>query len=198
MYIVWTKARTNLLFFYFSADPDSVGGDTLTCGVCKKEFALADIVKFIQHKVLTCNKENYSKGNTDSKKTSAENGDSAEVSETTTTTALTTGTTLSSSPTASAATAASTLTRRHSISTTTPVNEVKSLVTAAARARAAATDGVDNNNISPLSELVKTELESRRKVDCVDAESNTVNSGKALIFASASYGFIMIGIYTAP
>ena len=175
-----------------------MGSDTLTCGVCKKEFPLADIVKFIQHKVLTCNKENYSKGNTDSKKTSAENGDSAEVSETTTTTALTTGTTLSSSPTASAATAASTLTRRHSISTTTPVNEVKSLVTAAARARAAATDGVDNNNISPLSELVKTELESRRKVDCVDAESNTVNSGKALIFASASYGFIMIGIYTAP
>ena len=107
---------------------------------------------------------------------------------------------MSSSPTASAASAAaSTLTRRHSISTTTPVNEVKSLVTAAARARAAAhADGVDNNNISPLSELVKTELESRRKVDCVDAESNTVNSGKALIFASASYGFIMIGIYTAP
>ena len=195
-----TFSNNNLCFFYFSADPDSVGGDTLTCGVCKKEFALADIVKFIQHKVLTCNKENYSKGNTDSKKTSAENGDSAEVSETTTTTALTT-TTLSSSPTASAATAASTLTRRHSISTTTPVNEVKSLVTAAARARAAATDGVDNNNISSLSELVKTELESRRKVDCVDAESNTVNSGKALIFAtaaSASYGFIMIGIYTAP
>ena len=187
-----------MFYFIFSADPDSVGGDTLTCGVCKKEFALADIVKFIQHKVLTCNKENYSKGNTDSKKTSAENGDSAEVSETTTTTALTT-TTLSSSPTASAAAAASTLTRRHSISTTTPVNEVKSFVTAAARARAAATDGVDNNNISSLSELVKTELESRRKVDCVDAESNTVNSGKALIFAiasPASYGFIMIGIYT--
>ena len=36
-----------------------MGGDTLTCGVCRKEFALADIVKFIQHKVLTCNKENY-------------------------------------------------------------------------------------------------------------------------------------------
>ena len=47
-----------------------VGGDTLTCGVCRKEFALADIVKFIQHKVLTCNKENY---NADKKKV-AENG----------------------------------------------------------------------------------------------------------------------------
>ncbi|QQP55050.1 Putative LOC100743078, partial [Caligus rogercresseyi] len=39
-------------------DPECVGGDTLTCGVCQKDFALADIVKFIQHKVLTCNKEN--------------------------------------------------------------------------------------------------------------------------------------------
>ena len=45
--------------FLISADPELVGGDTLTCGVCRKEFALADIVKFIQHKVLTCNKENY-------------------------------------------------------------------------------------------------------------------------------------------
>ncbi|KAL1138580.1 hypothetical protein AAG570_008643 [Ranatra chinensis] len=33
--------------------------DVLTCGVCQKPFALADIVKFIQHKVLACNKENY-------------------------------------------------------------------------------------------------------------------------------------------
>jgi hypothetical protein len=36
--------------------------DILTCGVCQKPFALADIVKFIQHKVLACNKENYSLG----------------------------------------------------------------------------------------------------------------------------------------
>lgn len=33
--------------------------DILTCGLCQKTFALADIVKFIQHKVLQCNKENY-------------------------------------------------------------------------------------------------------------------------------------------
>ena len=178
-------------FFLISADPESVGGDTLTCGVCKKEFALADIVKFIQHKVLTCNKENYSNCNTEGKKTSAENGSDStiEVSETTTTTNLTT-TTLSSNP-ASAPTAASvTLTgRRHSISTTTPVTEVKSLVTAAAavasggQATAASHTGVENNNLP--GQLVKTELESRRnKVECVDAESNTVNSGKALIFRS--------------
>ena len=41
-----------------AADPDSASVDTLTCGACRKDFALADIVKFIQHKVLTCNKEN--------------------------------------------------------------------------------------------------------------------------------------------
>ncbi|XP_040565054.1 uncharacterized protein Cph isoform X1 [Lepeophtheirus salmonis] len=57
-------AQLNLLLYqiyrpYFNADPELVGGDTLTCGVCQKDFALADIVKFIQHKVLTCNKENY-------------------------------------------------------------------------------------------------------------------------------------------
>ncbi|XP_024085005.1 B-cell lymphoma/leukemia 11A isoform X2 [Cimex lectularius] len=34
--------------------------DVLTCGACQKAFALGDIVKFIQHKVLACNKENYS------------------------------------------------------------------------------------------------------------------------------------------
>ncbi|XP_077537161.1 BCL11 transcription factor chronophage isoform X4 [Haemaphysalis longicornis] len=32
--------------------------DFLTCGVCQKEFALSDIVRFIQHKVHSCNKEN--------------------------------------------------------------------------------------------------------------------------------------------
>uniref|UniRef100_A0A182Y6K0 BCL-11A-like CCHC zinc finger domain-containing protein n=1 Tax=Anopheles stephensi TaxID=30069 RepID=A0A182Y6K0_ANOST len=33
--------------------------DILTCGSCQKTFALSDIVRFIQHKVLQCNKENY-------------------------------------------------------------------------------------------------------------------------------------------
>lgn len=33
--------------------------DILTCGVCQKPFALGDIMKFIQHKVVACNKENY-------------------------------------------------------------------------------------------------------------------------------------------
>jgi len=161
-------AQLNLLLYqiyrpYFNADPESVGGDTLTCGVCRKEFALADIVKFIQHKVLTCNKENY---NADSKKSVAatENGGStdnvisseneANALETSTTTLVTTS--ASDTPPTS-----STLTRRHSISTTT---EVKSLSSSAA---------------SP-ADKVKTELEQplRKKTLCMDAESNTVNSGK--------------------
>uniref|UniRef100_A0A336LNI0 CSON005640 protein n=1 Tax=Culicoides sonorensis TaxID=179676 RepID=A0A336LNI0_CULSO len=33
--------------------------DILICGSCQTKFTLADIVKFIQHKVLHCNKENY-------------------------------------------------------------------------------------------------------------------------------------------
>lgn len=41
-----------------SAEPGAIQ-DILTCGSCEKTFALADIVKFIQHKVLQCNKENY-------------------------------------------------------------------------------------------------------------------------------------------
>ncbi|XP_022243804.1 B-cell lymphoma/leukemia 11B-like isoform X2 [Limulus polyphemus] len=40
-----------------TADPVIVQ-DVLTCGVCQKDFALSDIVKFIQHKVHSCNKEN--------------------------------------------------------------------------------------------------------------------------------------------
>ena len=57
------------------------------------------------------------------------------------------------------ATASSTLTRRHSISTTTVSPEVKT------------------NIIEDQQKLVKTELE-KRKVECVDAESNTVHTGK--------------------
>jgi len=49
----------------YLADSDSTENDAvatqdiLTCGACQKAFALSDILKFIQHKVLQCNKENY-------------------------------------------------------------------------------------------------------------------------------------------
>lgn len=41
------------------AEPEEMAPDSLTCGVCRKEFPLGEIVRFIQHKVLSCNKENY-------------------------------------------------------------------------------------------------------------------------------------------
>ncbi|KAI5646318.1 zinc-finger double domain-containing protein [Phthorimaea operculella] len=34
-----------------------VPSDTLTCGACRRAFALADIVRFIQHKVSSCDKD---------------------------------------------------------------------------------------------------------------------------------------------
>ncbi|KAG5872806.1 hypothetical protein JTB14_038181 [Gonioctena quinquepunctata] len=44
-------------------DADGAEGDQhqdiLTCGVCEKSFVLSDIVRFIQHKVSSCNKENF-------------------------------------------------------------------------------------------------------------------------------------------
>ena len=57
------------------------------------------------------------------------------------------------------ATASSTLTRRHSISTTTVSPEVKT------------------NILEDQQKQVKTALE-KIKVECVDAESNTVHTGK--------------------
>ena len=34
------------------SDPTVVGGDTLTCGECKKDFRLQELTLFIQHKAL--------------------------------------------------------------------------------------------------------------------------------------------------
>lgn len=55
---------TPMSFSLFAAESESTAEpgaiqDILTCGSCQKTFALGDIVKFIQHKVLQCNKENY-------------------------------------------------------------------------------------------------------------------------------------------
>jgi len=42
----------------FFAEESSSPGDYLTCGGCKRKYVLADLTKFVQHKVLDCNKEN--------------------------------------------------------------------------------------------------------------------------------------------
>lgn len=36
--------------------------DLLTCGACRKKFALADILKFIKHKVNSCSARNCNEG----------------------------------------------------------------------------------------------------------------------------------------
>ena len=41
------------MFFFFLAGETSECADVLTCGMCQKDFLLADILRFIQHKV-TC------------------------------------------------------------------------------------------------------------------------------------------------
>ena len=39
------------------SDPSLVGGDTLTCGECKRDFKLQELTLFIQHKALnSCKK----------------------------------------------------------------------------------------------------------------------------------------------
>lgn len=50
----WFKFTFLLLDLSFTEELE----DLLTCGVCQKEFLLSDILKFIQHKINRCNKEN--------------------------------------------------------------------------------------------------------------------------------------------
>ena len=146
----------------FTADPELVGGDTLTCGVCRKEFALADIVKFIQHKVLTCNKENY--------RCATENGgDGATSGESDVDGNTVTGTGANSTPISRTTTPQHQPNRRHSISTAIPVTTGKASPTS------------DNNNLSSdvkCEDLSNADLSRKKKVEVVDAEVNTVVTGK--------------------
>lgn len=54
--------KSILTFVLFSSVSDDTknktGGDFLTCGGCRRKYDLADLTKFVQHKVLDCNKEN--------------------------------------------------------------------------------------------------------------------------------------------
>ncbi|KAL0266889.1 UNVERIFIED_CONTAM: hypothetical protein PYX00_009317 [Menopon gallinae] len=70
------SAKPLLFFiFLFLADTEITQQDLLTCGSCQKPFPLADIVKFIQHKIIICNKENYSLGYVTSGETCDDNSD---------------------------------------------------------------------------------------------------------------------------
>ena len=57
------NCKSILTFVIFSSVSDDTknsktGGDFLTCGGCRRKYDLADLTKFVQHKVLDCNKEN--------------------------------------------------------------------------------------------------------------------------------------------
>uniref|UniRef100_A0A0K8U2T6 BCL-11A-like CCHC zinc finger domain-containing protein n=1 Tax=Bactrocera latifrons TaxID=174628 RepID=A0A0K8U2T6_BACLA len=61
-------------------ETDPSAQDMLTCGSCQKTFALSDIVKFIQHKVLQCNKENYGQCSTQAPSTDRDTDDGRPLS----------------------------------------------------------------------------------------------------------------------
>ena len=165
-----TASNTKTCSSVVSADPELVGGDTLTCGVCRKDFQLADIVKFIQHKVLTCNKENYQCGgssengaaggdNTPTASAPVTSGDDLRVNSGVTTpigSGVTTSTAASALPGSGTA-----VTRRHSISTTTAVQQqppLSALTPPSGKSSPLIGSGNNNNH---LGDLVKAELEGK-------------------------------------
>ena len=59
MIFTTVKQYLNICIFSVSDDiKNKTGGDFLTCGGCRGKYDLADLTKFVQHKVLDCNKEN--------------------------------------------------------------------------------------------------------------------------------------------
>ncbi len=50
-FVIWTNGVSCI----FVVEPEQ---DYLTCGDCQRDFLLSDILKFIQHKINRCNKEN--------------------------------------------------------------------------------------------------------------------------------------------
>ena len=154
-----------------------VGGDTLTCGVCSKDFALADIVKFIQHKVLTCNKENYCKSN------AKENGTNNSTTESDAEGANNNNNNNNNSDE-----------RRQSLSEDKNSSESESSEKSPSKddkenneAEAMDVKDKEANSAKDKLESVKNELESsallasrKRKADCVDVDTNTDVTGRSL------------------
>ena len=203
-------ANTLPVFLFITADPELVGGDTLTCGVCRKDFALADIVKFIQHKVLTCNKENYQCSrssengaaggdNSPSAASAPVQGDPRESLNSSLNAPCTTAGTTTSTASTTLSGSGTSVTRRHSISTTTAIQQqppLSALTPPSGKSSPLIGSGNNNNH---LGDLVKAELEgkqrssSENKAECVDADTNTTNSGKKIY--SYIYSYIYNNIY---
>lgn len=190
-----------------------MGGDTLTCGVCSKDFALADIVKFIQHKVLTCNKENYCKKSGTATENGKENGDTdddpkeaAESESTNNNNNKETTNSLSSPSTPTAPSATDKVTssppqRRHSTGSSSPGSAGgKSPHSTSSEPVGVIPMGCDllgDANNHKLDKLKSESEESRkRKADCVDADTNTIITGKSFTeqeWCKRSCGYFLQG-----
>ena len=57
---VWPTVHKHCNYTFSVSDEtkSKTGGDFLTCGGCRRKYDLSDLTKFVQHKVLDCNKEN--------------------------------------------------------------------------------------------------------------------------------------------
>ena len=149
--------------------------DSLTCGVCRKEFPLAEIVRFIQHKVLSCNKENYRLTGAGARPSRGGEGDSMHSLQVD-------GAGSSSSGSSGANAAGSVCSRRPSISA--PINSRRmtpTLTTATSSGGGIETLLDDEMTTTDGASAVKAETTdaARERPMTADAESNTVNSGKS-------------------
>lgn len=149
------------------------GGDTLTCGVCSKDFALADIVKFIQHKVLTCNKENFCKDKSGEEAEAATNENGTSDGESNNNHS-------SSSDNAAAAASSSVAAAADSASKENGSSE-ESEGDKTTKEKDSEVIKMDLESSSPVTstpDSLSAALQRKRKADCVDADTNTIITGK--------------------
>jgi len=151
--------------------------DSLTCGVCRKEFPLAEIVRFIQHKVLSCNKENYRLTGAGARPSRGGEGDSMHSLQVD-------GAGSSSSGSSGANATGSVCSRRPSISA--PINSRRmtpTLTTATSSGSGGGVETVLDDDMATTEGASAVKAEStdavRERPMTADAESNTVNSGKS-------------------
>ena len=168
--------------------------DILTCGSCQKPFPLGDIVKFIQHKILICNKENYSLSYVTSGEACDDNSDDGGPSAP----GQPLGVVNSRRPSISApinskksSSTPNTVRLVCSPPSTSPKIAEDEATTSTPKRRAGSSsplnpkDDVDNHlSEDELKPRIKQELDSGsspddvKKIRGVDAESNTTHSGK--------------------
>ena len=161
----------NSLHFIFVTEPEEMAPDSLTCGVCRKEFPLAEIVRFIQHKVLSCNKENYRLTAGARSGRGGGEGDSMQSLHAD-------GVGGGSSSGSGASAAGSVCSRRPSISA--PINSRRLTPTATSSSGVETVHDDETTTMTTEVALVKAETDgARERPMTADAESNTVNSGKS-------------------